>query len=568
MDFKECYRVLELEIGASHEAVDSAFCRLIERWHPDRAASGGPEAVREAQRMVQAINDAHHTLAQAVPKSARPPAPLRTTAAPAAGAKPMLSPLPAGQPVSGRPPPRPPPMNPLPPPPASTTTRPAASAPPPAPTPDPAAAARKSRTAPPTPVSDPRRKVAAFYETLFPLGSPRRRFGPLILAGALVFVLLLGKCAFSSSGSKRDQAPDPRTTGSLVVKSNLANTMIEATRIPPPGGVAATRVRGTVDQALSGLPPGKYVVTTRSEGWPEMREEVNLEAGLTTEVAINFKSGSLRLDSVPAGATVRLGESVLGQTPLVIPQLPPGECLLSLEYPSWPVVSFKTTIIENVESTGSVRLPHGKLTVATTPPGATVLLGGKVIGQTPLTLERVPAGAKKLILQAKDFPTLEVAGTVQDGGQMNVNVALGSVFPVLDPDALLRAVWVPDNRDKLAPGFDSSTGPHQPQNGVIRNLHRKRLSENWLRKSYRFSAIIKSYDRNSGQIEFAEQKNELTRYRILAKLSPGARDDGDLAAQLTKGASFTLYGRLTAAEEPRWPFKVITLEISAAEPLR
>ena len=105
-----------------------------------------------------------------------------------------------------------------------------------------------------------------------------------------------------------------------------------------------------------------------------------------------------------------------------------------------------------------------------------------------------------------------------------------------------------------------------PRNGVVRNLNRKRLYENWLRKSFRYSATVKSYDRNTGKIEFAEQKSDLSGYRVLAELSLAARNDKDLAARLTKGATLTFYGRLTAVEESRWA-GAITLEMSAAEAL-
>ncbi len=413
------------------------------------------------------------------------------------------------------------------------------------------------------------RKVPGLYESLFPLGSPYRRFGPVILVAALVLVLLIGKCALSSSsGSKSPLAPDPKTTGSLVVKSNRANATFEATRLPSPGDATTTSVEGTIDQVLSGLPPGKYAVTARAEGWPDTREEVNIDAERTSEVAINFKSGSLRLDSDPAGVTVRLGAAVLGRTPLVIPQLPPGGCQLTLQYLFWPEVYYKATITENVESTGTVRLPHGKLTVETTTPGVTVLMAGRVVGQTPLTLELVPAGFNKLTLQAKDFPPLEVSVKMEDHGEVKVHPVLGSVFPVLDPAALLRSIWVPDDPDQIAPPLEGVTGPFQSRNGIVKNLNRKRLFGTWLLKRYCFTAIIKSYDRASGQVEFAEQQSELSKYRVRAILSTDVRNDSDLSAQLIKGESFSLYGRLSAVEEPRWPSKVITFEFSAAEPLR
>jgi hypothetical protein len=408
------------------------------------------------------------------------------------------------------------------------------------------------------------------YEKLFPAGSPRRRFAPVILAAALILVLLLGKAAFPSAGSKGagTRGPDPQTTGRLLVKSNRADATVEAARTASGGEAPAASVSGAAGQTLSGLRPGKYVLTARSAGWPDLSQTTTVEAGQTTEVAIDFKGGSLRLDSDPSGAAVRLGEDVIGRTPLLIPLLPPGESRLSLEYPFWPAVAVKATITADVESTATVRLPHGKLIVESSPAGATVLLGGRTLGQTPLTVEQIPAGPKKLTLQGKDFPPLELSVTVEDRGEVKVSPALGSAFPGLDPEQLLRDVWVPNDPDKLAPPNDGMSGPSAPRNDIVRNLNRKKLYERWMRKTYCLTGVVKAYDRDSGQVEFAEQRSELSRYRILAKLGPESYKDKELAARLTKGATFALYGRLTAVEEPRWPFRVITFEISAAEALR
>jgi len=407
---------------------------------------------------------------------------------------------------------------------------------------------------------------------------PREAAVACAVRSGLVLLVILFAVGTSGCGKSPEEQKaaaaehKAQTTGRLVVKSNHANTTVEATRLPTGSETSPASVNGVTDGALehtlSGLPPGKYSVMARSDGWPELKQETNVSAGQTTEVAVNFKSGSLRLNSDPTGATVRLGANTLGQTPLVIPQLPLGECKLTLAYPSWPAVTFQTTITENVEATATVRLPHGKLTVQTTPPGATVLLGGRAVGQTPLTLERVSAGTRKLTLQAKDFPALELSVTVEDRGEVKISPALGSAFPVLDPEALLRAVWVPDDPNRLAPPLEGLNGPFQSQNGIVKNLNRKRVYEVWLRKQYCFTGAVKAYDPASGQIEFAEQKGELCRYRVLAKLTPAARSNRELSALLTKGATFALYGRLTAVEEPRWPSKMITFEISSVEPLR
>ena len=620
MDIKECHRVLELEIGASRIDIDNAYCRLLEQWHPDRVTpAGDPAAVREAARMVQAVNEAYQTLSKvAPPLSTKPaaaapiaykPAPDRPPAEPAAPrSKPALGALAATpgavapvRPTSA-PPPRAAPLAPAP-----AATPPPAPVPPPAPISPPVlgnpatygvpgtntgqAAAGNGAPPPQSAASLPanlsalmpkpeakeeetkepfnlRATATALYDALFPPESPRRKYGLIFLGVAVLFVLLLGKCAFSSLTRGRGGPPDPKKTGIVAVKSNRPDTAADLTGLTASGKPTSAVFHGSgAAFNLSGLPPGKYLLVAKSEGWPEVEQDVDVEKAHTTEVAVHFKTGSLRLDSDPAGVTVRQGAEVLGKTPLVIPQLPPGECILSLEYPLFPPVTFKTTISENVEATGTVRLPYGKLTVESSPAGATVLLAGRMVGQTPLTLERVPTGAKKLTLQGKDFPPLEIAVTVEDRGEVKVSRELGSAFPELDPAVLLRAVWVPDDPNSIAPPFDSG-GVYEPRNGVVKNLNRKRLYETWQRRTYRYSAIVKSYSRESGKVEFAEQPGELSKYRVLAELSAAARTDKDLAARLaTKGVTLTVYGHLTAVEEPRWPGKVITFELSNAEPL-
>ena len=385
----------------------------------------------------------------------------------------------------------------------------------------------------------------------------------ILLASLALFV---GGCGKSPEEQKAAKAAEiAQTTGSLFVKSNRPEATIEATYLSPTGEVTPAK-QGLANQPLAGLRPGQHAVVVRSAGWPELAGAVNVTAGQATEVTMNFKIGSLQLDSEPSGATVKHGDVVLGQTPLLLLELPAGECALTLEYRSWPPLAFKTTIVENVESTAMARLPHGKLVVETTPAGATVQLDGKAVGQTPLTLEQLPAGPKKVRLLLKDFPTLLVTTTVEDRAAAKINLELATGFPLLDPTELLRAVWVPDDPNRLSPTFDA-VGRYEPKNGIVKNLHRKKLFDDWLGKKYRFTGTVKGYDPRDGEIEFVEQSITLSKYRVVAKLSPEARLAKNPATQPAKGATVTLYGQLTAAEEPRWPSKVITLEISSAETL-
>lgn len=561
MDVKECYRVLELEIGASRETVEAAYFRQMERWRPDRVAAsgGGLEAVQEANRMVERINEAYRTLEKIVPATA----PAGVSAPPMSSSKlkvvPLVEQVAAARRLTL------PPFSPPPPP---------ASAPPLAPAPiaaaAPAAAAPPARTKPAPPPGASNASVALAPKK-FAVLPPKRRQALIIAATAVLILLVLAAGKFASFGERRSAGPDPLTTSRLVVKSNRPDATIEATRLPAAGEKASATLHGSAEgaaeQAMPGLPPGKYTLLTRSTGWPDITQEVSLTAGQTTEVVVNFKVGSLRLDSVPTGAMVRQGEVVLGRTPLVVPQLPPGECQLSIEYPAWPPLSFKTTIAEGRETAETARLPHGRLVVESSPAGATVLFAGRPIGQTPLTVERFQAGTKKLTVQAKDFPPMEISVAMEDHGEAKVSVSLSDAFPVLDPVALLSAVWretAPEDKDRLSPVF-SQTINFKPKNGIVRNLDRKKLFENWLDRKFRYTGTIRSYNRESGKIEFVDQSSENIRGRVLAQLSIATRSDKDLVARLTKGATFSVYGRLDSVEEPSWPAKVITLELSPAE---
>lgn len=393
----------------------------------------------------------------------------------------------------------------------------------------------------------------------------RRRLLPALVFAMAFVVLCTGGCGKSESKKKTAaEAPDPKTTGKLVVKSNVATAAVEVI------GDSGSSAKGTAGQPLGGLAPGKYAIVVRAEGWPESRQEAVVVAGQTAEVDVPFKTGSLRVTSDPTGAAVRLGTNILGRTPLAAPQVPAGELQLSIEYPGWPAVALKTTITENQETAEAVRLPHGKLIVESSPAGAAVLLNGRSLGQTPLTIERFSAGTKKLTLQAPDFPPLVVTVKMEDQGETRISRDLGASHPVLDPATMLAAVWVEtpkEDPNRLSPAFTDSTG-FKSQNGIVRNLNRKKLFEQWLARKYSFEGVVKIYDREEGQVEFEEVKGDLTKHRVLAKLTPEARINKEFTALLVKGATVAMHGKLTAVEEGKRAANGITFEFSAADWLR
>lgn len=574
MDISTCYRLLELEPGATRQAVDAAYCRLVERWQPP--AAGGfdnPQAAQEAQRHLREINEAYHTLAKVVPASA----------------KPTLAPLHHAEAVIGRPPPPRPPAE------SWEAVRPASA---PTATPEPTAPSPTRRASTPAgghpasprppsaaaerapderaPTADAPLATAPAPAASPLVASPTRRWLPFLALGGLAVALLtlLAVCTAGSSTPRGAASPpDPATVSQLTVRTNRPDSTVEVTHRPTtdtatPAAIRGPATEGAPAQTLTNLPPGEYEVVARSAGWSDQRAKVTLVASQSTEVSLTFPSGSLRVDSLPTGANVRFGNALVGRTPLTIPQLPVGECELTLEYPLWPNHAFRATIVEGEEAVAHVRMPHGRLVLESVPSGATVFLGQKPLGVTPLTFERFQAGTKTLAVQHPDFPPLDVTVTMADEGDVILRPVLATSLPALDPLALLSAVWVEtrgDDANRIAPGFTDITG-FRSRNGIVRNLNRKKLWEQWLNRKYRYAGVVRQYNRETGELEFAEQ-GEATKFRVVAPLSPAARNDRDIIAALTRGASIAVYGTLVAVEEPSRAGRAITLEFASAEVL-
>ncbi|XFA72179.1 pentapeptide repeat-containing protein [Thermosynechococcaceae cyanobacterium Okahandja] len=68
LDIETCYRVLELEPGATLEDVNRAYRDLVFIWHPDRIPKDNVRLVEKAQEKIKQINDARDQLRQHIHK--------------------------------------------------------------------------------------------------------------------------------------------------------------------------------------------------------------------------------------------------------------------------------------------------------------------------------------------------------------------------------------------------------------------------------------------------------------------------------------------------------------------
>ena len=118
--------------------------------------------------------------------------------------------------------------------------------------------------------------------------------------------------------------------------------------------------------------------------------------------------GSLRIESNPAGAEVRLNGAAKGTTPLSL-SMPAGSYSLTVqqgpnikELPV-SVTNGETTVhhITWADTTAAAPVDTGNLSVATDPPGSEVAVDGEARGVAPLTLRNLPVGQHRVVVRAR-----------------------------------------------------------------------------------------------------------------------------------------------------------------------
>jgi PEGA domain len=118
--------------------------------------------------------------------------------------------------------------------------------------------------------------------------------------------------------------------------------------------------------------------------------------------------GSLRIESDPARAEVRLNGVAKGTTPLSL-SVPAGSYSLTVQHGSnikeLPVsVTNGATTVHHItwaDTPAAAPLETGHLSVATDPPGSDVAVDGEERGVAPLTLRDLPVGQHRVVVRAR-----------------------------------------------------------------------------------------------------------------------------------------------------------------------
>ena len=170
-------------------------------------------------------------------------------------------------------------------------------------------------------------------------------------------------------------------------------------------------------------------------------------------------NGTLKVESKPMGAQVKIDGEVRGVTPLSV-SLPAGAHVMEIVAGSEPRViplsiTAGQTLAQYVELVGVSAL--GRLSIQSAPAGATVLLDGQPRGRTPLELPDVAAGDHELVLdldgrRVRKTVTVATGITTAVDLPMAAAIEAAGMFPAAVPTTGTLLVQAPFEMQVLVGG--------------------------------------------------------------------------------------------------------------------
>ncbi len=185
--------------------------------------------------------------------------------------------------------------------------------------------------------------------------------------------------------------------------------------IPPGAEIRVNGIaRGSTPCTVERIPEGETLVEAQAEGYRPSIQRLRLAAGEIQElrIALQPQPASLDVVSLPARARVYCNNAFRGETPLILPDLTPGEYRLRVERDGYDSLARTVTLSMGENRTEEFRLRSntGRLLLTTEPPGVTVFIDGQEQGITPEA-----TGASPLISAPLSIEMLAVGERVLKG---------------------------------------------------------------------------------------------------------------------------------------------------------
>lgn len=213
-------------------------------------------------------------------------------------------------------------------------------------------------------------------------------------------------------------------TGALEVSAEPAE--VEFTFKDAYGRTRTARTPATLEE----VPVGAATVTFQREGWPALARTAVVKPGATSAVTADLVGGRLELASKPFAVDITVegqGRTERGRTPATFAELPVGKYRVTYARAGWPGQTATVEVTRGGKAAHEADFPAGgTLKVESQPAGASVTLGGKVVGTTPLELGDQPAGPVQVELALADYRPVTLKGNIEFGKATALSTSLRS----------------------------------------------------------------------------------------------------------------------------------------------
>lgn len=242
----------------------------------------------------------------------------------------------------------------------------------------------------------------------------------------------------------------------LVLDSGIVECVSE-----PAGATVQVNgvVRGVTPCRIDRIPKGYAAFVFKLKGFEDEKRELRIVPGDRQSLSLSMrgKAAKLSVVSSPEGARVTIDGNYVGKTPLTLSPVRPGVHTIKTELPGYAPETRTIEMENGGEMTEEIRFESilGWLEITTTPPGARIMLNGKVVGSTSAHRGRRAdvSGVKSDVLFIRDVDAGEyqllarLHGYAEARGKVKIEARKGTKL-----NLRLKRVFVPDTEIETVTG--------------------------------------------------------------------------------------------------------------------
>ena len=261
--------------------------------------------------------------------------------------------------------------------------------------------------------------------------------------------------------------------GLVLVHSTPANASVKIDSID----------RGRTPVFISDLPPGTHLVSVSLTGYEskELPLDIRDRAPIKLDIALTSDTAALKVNSLPAGATVLLNGIARGTTPCTLDNVSPGETTIELRLEGYAPYREEITLHRGRtdEVNPALEQMPSELRVVSIPPKARIDIDNQFHGEAPVSLRDLDPGTYRVRAELAGYEpsarsvsldpaerTVEEFRLVLNSGILNIATEPVGVRVLVDGREAGTTTTPDDETDRVSRQLTVellSVGPHKVQ---------------------------------------------------------------------------------------------------------